>query len=397
MVMILSWSFDVAKKKILRHNALIPNDILFTLLERFTAFKVWLIAVIIYFSFEIIVGFAMDYFYPGGLFISIRDKAEFLPYINAYIGLMPIIWAMYRWMPKITNDVIREIEKKELILTSEKTEKKFIPLSVMVQLAIQKKTIYILSIIAVIATSIIFFYFTIPLQTSSIGRPPFWIYKPASFIIYIFIFSSSCYVVFLMLIRQISTILAFSRYFKNPDSIKKIIPLHADDCGGFSGFGVITTRTVIVVILILVWSLGQAYFPLLEGKEPIWNSMIVIYLFYILFVPIILIAPVWNLHITMVRYKQKIINQLSNELASLTDKSLANLKDINISEFSQYIEKMKKVQELLILIDRDIPTWPISFSKVKKIGFISSLPFIFSIAMNFIDVINFVRDLQKSP
>lgn len=377
-------------------QSLIPNDILYKIIERLSTFRVWLYSLVIYSVLEITIGFVMDYLYPGQNFISIQNKAEFIPSINAYVILMPVIWAMCRWLPARSFNVVKDLENKGLIATENRNVKDFLRLSQHLHQAFARKLIYILAIVGTIIVSVIFFGYSIPIQNKLIGMQPFWIYKPVPYVIYVLLFALSCYVLFLMLFRQIITIMVIARFFNQSECINKILPLHPDGCGGFAELGKLSTSMVLVVVLFLIWSLVQAYFPILIGGRPLWTTILLIYCGYFVVVPILLLVPVWFPHRAMVKYKHNKLEILSQEFMKFMDQSIQSLKNDDIKDFNLVVDHIKKLQEVFTSLVNQLPTWPIAFKRLQSMGITTAIPFLISVSISIFDFIKTVNPIPLS-
>lgn len=381
---------------------LIKNDILFRRIERWSAFTVWLSAIVIYCTVDIAVGLMTSYLHPGENYVSIGEIGEIANSINVWVVFLPMIWMLYRWLPETAYVNALTLESQKLIRGPENQpdqneknpEEKAQLLSDQIRAAISRPWIYRLALVGMLLSTLIFNLYGIPMSTLSVGRVNFWFYTPLAWVIFNFLYVPSNYVLFLMAFRQVSVSRTIAEFFQQPGCITKVYPLHPDRCGGFSGIGRLTTRTSLAVIVVLVWMLIYSYYPVLLGGNPDWTVIWLVYIVYVVVVPLVLIGPLWRPHQAMMEYKSNMLKQISEEIFEGYNQSLENVRTDGKLKVPSNLERINKMVALYESLDKNIPVWPIAFRSVRNISLTALSPLVLSLLPVIFD---FVKLIEGRP
>ncbi len=372
---------------------LIENDFVYRLIERRSVPAVWLTAMLIYCVTDIVVGLSTDHFFGGENYVSIREVGEIVSSINVWVVFLPMVWLLYRWLPVTAYESARSLEEQQLIIGAQ-DELNFKPLSQRIQTAISAPWIYGLALLGMLLSTLIFNLYGVPMATQSVGRVNFWFYTPLSTLIFNLLYVPSNYVLFLMAFRQVSTARTLSAFFKEPACIKKVYPLHPDGSGGFAGIGRLITRTAFAVVVILVWMLVYSYYPVLLGGSPDWTVIWLVYLVYVVVVPLVLIGPLWSPHRAMVVYKSIQLKKISEEIYEGYSQSLNHVKADGLLQTPSNLERIDRLVALYESLNKNIPVWPIAVRSIRNISITAVSPLVFSLLPVIID---FVRLVGQQP
>lgn len=380
--------------------SLIPGDRVYRLIERFPVVYVWLGAVLAYAIIYLSFGFAMPALYPHGNFTTIYDPAEMMNGINVLIFFWPMIWALYRWFPASTYRMALDLEERELILVPDDAQPTAWRLSTKLKQQFDQKYLYYLAVFGTLAAALVFFFYAVPMQTRLAGQVNFWYFKPGVKVFFIVLFTCSNYFLFLMLFRQIFTLRVIAQYFQQQSCIQKIYPLHPDHSGGFSSVGSLSVSMSMIVVLVFIWSLVYQFHTVLLGGKPLMSIIILVYIIYILIIPVMLITPLWFPHKAMLKYKDSRLREISEKLLQITTETSKGINSGQVELFNINVEWEKKLIEQYKIIDEQIPVWPIGFRAVRNFSITALIPAAIGLIPTFIDTINTIntiKNIKPSP
>ena len=382
----------INKEKAQNTFQLIQSDKIYSFLERYSVARVWFFAFLGYIILYVLVGLIVDHIYAGQRYMSIQNPAELLNGMNVWAIFLPMIWGLYRWMPGKTYKTITILENNCLIITEKPDYQSFEKLSQTIKKAYNNGFIDRLAFLGMVVTTGIFMIFCVPLQEKALGIKDFWYYTPVTTIIFTLIFAFSCYIIFLLVFRQIYVLWLIDNFFKQPGCIEKIYPHHPDKCGGFSDIGLLSTGMGLYVILVLVWALIYAYYyPIIAGGKPLWTTLIIVYIAYFLIVPILIIIPLWSPHQAMLRFKQTKLKDISTELLKLTSESINTIHLEDSTELCSDMDRIKKLEELYVFLDAQTPVWPVYFKSLRLFSIATSIPFVLSMVANVAELVNLIN------
>lgn len=357
------------------NSTLKSPDPLYSTIAKVPLAVVWLVACFVFVGLWIIVGFLVDYQHSGEAYLSIRSTAEFVNGVSVWLVFVPTIWVYYRWLPSRLVGIITRLEKNEVLAEGKAGAGQKCLLSDQLNRAFFSSWIQLLAMVATAVSYTILMYVAVPIQNQKLALVDFWYYTPAAKAVFSALYLIANYVLFTFAFRAIAMVILLQRYFSQVGVIKYIYPLHPDGSGGLGGLGQLSIRLGLFAVLVATWATIYALYPTFSGGQPQWAMTILIYIIYIFIAPFVVILPMWQPHLAMLKYKNDKLETLSKELLALDEDCFYNINGDNNEALSKNLARIKELQELDQAIQTQFPVWPISFQAIKRFGAIATSPF----------------------
>ncbi len=149
-----------------------------------------------------------------------------------------------------------------------------------------------------------------------------------------------------------------------------IQPLHSDKTGGLKLLGDLCSQIGIMVLVIIIPLLFYVQDSLKNTQTAIFTSVVSIICIIVAFTFWIVIKPLWDIHESMVTYKQKREYELNEKTRVLYEK-FNDLIKLDKLEDADNIKKRIKILTDEIEVVQKYPQWPISYLPVLR-SFIAS-------------------------
>ena len=359
---------------------LIPNDPIYCMIEKFHPYQVWLSTIFFDLLIYFLAGIIINLKFPTQNFVHIQDKAELLNGFNVWVFIIPLVWYWFRWTPQAIMEILQQLLENGLIHKSLNGN----DIEQLVSQSFSKKGIYFIGLIGALVY-MLFYSLFIKQQNISLGKPDFWFMSNVTFGILLFLIAFAAYLIFTLAFRIIFAFRELAIYFRSTDSIKKIIPLHPDGCGGFSSLGVFCKKALFFVVLGNFWPLIFNFFPVLTGGTKVGPIILIIYSFIFLIVPFFFILPLVFPHKAMKKYKENILLKISGELFILERKMLNN--SYTEIELKKDMEKYHALVDIYKTVDEQITTWPITIKSLRNSLITAITPALISLITSIITLI----------
>ena len=276
----------------------------------------------------------------------------FFGLVNTFI-FAPIIWSLYLWQPKIIVGTINSLEQNQVILGTEKGNYETFK-------ATMKKTIdnlwssvlaFVMAFIFILIDSLI----VAPGETLQLGRAFFWYYDKYYFIlVYIPVLFLSYYAIAMTILQAITTVVAFYISFQRLEV--RVHPLAPDEAGGMGALGSLAVRYAMIAVLSGMFASGVTIARIMIGSDWLRANNLFFYALYVFLVPTILVGLLWSAHQAMVRARNTMLLNISNEFERvLSCEEGQELMRLKMS--GEYLAELKTRHDLIL---QTYPVWPIS-------------------------------------
>lgn len=371
-------------------SATLISDPVYRLISKGSTPTIWTIILIIHLAVYIAVGLMIDSRYPNvPNILRIRDSAEIINGINVWVIFVPTIWAYYRWLPENVFSMIREMETAGIIKVPSNSHE---TLSGLLGMNINSKWIHV---IAIASTTLSFFYLlmvVIPTQEETLnGLIDFWYYTTGSKFFFFLLYLLANYITFVFVLRVLVTVASVNRFFQIQNAVARLYPLHPDKCGGMGNLGNLISKITLIVVLVPIWITIFSLYTLIAGGESQFITTLIVYIVYLLLLPLVLVLPLWQPHKAMVRYKNDLLVGISKELLDIEVRLTEGGNNRDRRKMKNQLEYYKQIQEIYNTLEKNIPTWPISISVLRSFGAVASSPVILGLLSNVL--IEYVKNL----
>jgi hypothetical protein len=370
------------------------RDPIYRLIKNQSPMAIWVasicIHIVVYIAVGLITQSIIIKLHLESRYLLISESAEIINGISIWIIFYPVCWAFFRWHPQLILETIEDLERRGIITTQKQKGKKGNEsFSQLLRRVLTSKWINLLAILAATVSLCVLSYIAVPALKSNIGKISFWYFSVTSASILSILYFLANYVLFVFVFRTIIVAWGIGIFFRQPGSINQLIPLHPDKCGGIGSLGIFIGKMLLVAVVVPIYATVYAIFPILQpGGQPQWTIVFVVYILYVLIFPTALFIALWQPHKAMMYYKTKRKNIISKQLHVLSDSSIKDIESGNFKNLHARLESIKELNEIYSVLEKQIPTWPVSFSTLGNLGAIATSPI-------FIGIISFVFQLLK--
>jgi hypothetical protein len=289
---------------------------------------------------------------------------------------LPFFWAYFIWSKEQIAHLFNSVIHNNLLHgVPEEKYNKFVS---KVNFTYSKKWFYLLTaLISLILTTIqVVMYYP--------NNSDIW-YEPYKYPLYAFgemlTYTLSQYIVVTIILTELILIGYLKEFFD--DFEIRVHFDYPDKAGGWGEIGRHATGMSIFAVIFGVWMTGMTISAEAQFAFPLPIKAFFWFLFSLI-APIVFFAPLLSAHWAMQKYKFRVLQEVSEQINTLFDKSKEKLSS---KEFDRQgtLKIVKELREWNDYLDKSIPTWP--FPKVNFPSIAASwfLPLVSGLLTTYVD------------
>jgi hypothetical protein len=202
----------------------------------------------------------------------------------------------------------------------------------------------------------------------------FWFVNPGTASMALLMNGMSTYVIAITALTALLSAKEIHTFFRNERVPISVHPLHPDQCGGFGSLGWMALRWGLVAVLLGIWATVLTLSPIIKGDFPRPGlEMLLLYLAYVLLVPLCLLSPVWAAHGAMKKFRDAKLKELAEALESILD-SVEDSRGWPVADLQSRLARMTDLRQLYRIVQETTPTWPIAAPAVRAFSITAILP-----------------------
>lgn len=311
----------------------------------------------------------------GARFISLFDSRDWPIAILAHLIVSPAIWSFYAWQPRGISKYLHKLYKNGVIGQPRREHGQIVSI---LRNSWNRKFFWI-SLIIVILGMILWLFYIVLLNYDPLsfgGNRQWWIINDFYFwTVWIPFNFINLYMMAWIIFRQIIATIIFNHIFKEFWIRPKI--LHPDGCNGLSPIGDYAMQSSSIAVLLGFWLSVIIVYPVLFGYQiNIKGDTILMMFVYIVAVPSLLLSPVMRAHKSMVEFKNRFLNELSEQIQSLLTET-----NPETALFSK--DLLLELERRYELARKKYRTWPFRPWRIKGFSISAMLP-LFSTAISYL-------------
>jgi hypothetical protein len=199
------------------------------------------------------------------------------------------------------------------------------------------------------------------------------------------------YAVSQIVIREILAVTLLRLLWQQMGDDLVVRPYHPDDAGGLGGIGQHATSLAYFVMMVMLFIIMGALLPGLRGLNTItleiWSPLLILmWVLYLIFVPLIFGLLIWPSHQTMRKARDAQLNELSQQLDERLAAAQASVATggRDLADILKQIEGLKSMRKILT---DDFPTWPINPEIRSQLRLSTLFPVAYSLLTYAIDLL----------
>jgi hypothetical protein len=230
------------------------------------------------------------------------------------------------------------------------------------------------------------------------GRISFWFVTPFGNLLICLYVGLNAYVLIGFALKALTLIMASRQYFYTK-GIKSIYLFHPDQCGGFASVGNLAMFIASLAVFAGLWATWYLLLPLLAGGQINHSlSVILIYLAYMILVPLLLISLTRPVSQAMRRYKHKEVMRVSKKLQHhlstiVENENKQSSPDVFITS-KKYMEDYENFIRLYENLNA-MPESPIRKINLQRFSSIAAVPAILGVLSIAADVFTLLAWFRK--
>lgn len=308
------------------------------------------------------IGSVLSYWlYQDQPIIRVFDSEHLYYGLFVAAVLLPVTWFLYLWQPHTVAAVIANLEKNGLVRLSSGLSLSDHYRSKLKR--IDNSRLYQLGILLAVLFVVVQIWWVWPHESAKLGRFYFWHQDKVFF--YLFFIPNiivGYYIGTIVAFRFIWAMWFVHDMFRN--ATVDLVPLDPDGAGGLSTVGNFAIRHSSIAVGLGVMASVLTVTRVFIGGGWGFADEILLYVLYLLLVPVSLVLPIWTTHRAMVGFKNDELRKVSNRFQAE-----------NITQQPSQ-EALKHLQERYVFIRSTYPVWPISTSLFRQFSIKATIPLV---------------------
>ncbi len=316
--------------------------------------------------------------------VPIWESGQIIQSIAVGLIASPLVWVFSLWIPILISDMVVSLVSKGLIapmviLQTYKNQKRKSTLLELIKVRVNQRQWSVISFFTAVIGTLIFFKFIVYGQVIAYeNRISVFYYTPTLQLIYSVYFFPHIYLIALTIFRTLAAIQAIAKFFSQSDAIAKIALFHPDHCGGFGNVGKFSQSLGLFVVMIGFVTTTTTLHPVIMGGQANIAAIVTVSLFYIILVPILVLVPIWTVHIAMKTYRDNLIQKIS-EKADFIIKDIVNKKNRDSKRAESLLNQWNEVEKRYNFLLHNIPVWPLSWLSVRRFSITATIPILINL------------------
>lgn len=325
-----------------------------------------------------------------GEYIPITNPDELATVMITFLIYLPIMWGFYIWQNTILPKTFKHLEKNHVIGNSRDLKKWNSVEECLIELVAapaNSRFTYYFPLIGS-AVGVILYYMQVVGNSGTV----LWyaVYDWFFYGIYLPQYFLASFVVLRIFIRQVVIIKGINDVLQGYEVV--VHPLHSDQAGGFKPLGTFAVNSGFIAILTFVFLTSLPLTSLLVGQAAEVSFRLGIGMVaYLILGPTILFGPTMYIRREMMAYKEQELSrvaELYNQLLRKSQSELGNPKKVDIKKIQTSNDTLESLTRRFEIMQKMLPTSPISLPQIKNITLTSLFSFIPSATLGLIDFLS---------